>query len=63
MYALKESACNARDSGLISMSEKTPGERNDYLLEYSCLENPVARGTWWATVSGAAKSGTRLSLC
>ena len=32
-----------------------------YPLQYSCLENPVDRGAWWATVCGAAKSQTRLT--
>ena len=55
IYALKESACNAGDSGLISRSEKSPGERNDYLFQYSCLKNPMDRGTWWAIVHGLTK--------
>ena len=37
------------------------GEGNDTPLQYSCLENPMDRGTWWATVHGVAKSQTRLS--
>ena len=36
-------------------------ELNDSLLQYSCLENSVGRGAWWATVCGPAKSGTCLS--
>ena len=32
------------------------GEGNGNLLQYSCLENPMDRGVWWATVCGAAKS-------
>ena len=35
----KESACNAGDPGLISGSGRSPGEGNDYLLQYSCLKN------------------------
>ena len=57
----KESACNAGDSGLICGSERFPGEGNGYSLQYSCLENPMDREAWWATVHGVAKSWTRLS--
>ena len=37
------------------------GEGNGNPLQYSCLENPMDRGAWWATVHGVAKSRTRLS--
>ena len=37
------------------------GEGNGIPLQYSCLENPMDGGTWWAAVRGVAKSGTRLS--
>ena len=37
------------------------GEGNDTPLQYSCLENPMDRGAWWATVHGVARSQTRLS--
>ena len=37
------------------------GEGNGTPLQYSCLENPMDRGAWWATVQGVAKSRTRLS--
>ena len=37
------------------------GEGNGNPLQYPCLENPMDRGAWWATVHGVAKSGTRLS--
>ena len=37
------------------------GEGNGNPLQYSCLENPMDRGDWWATVHGVAKSGTQLS--
>ena len=37
------------------------GEGNDTPLQYSCLENPIDGGAWWATVHGVAKSRTRLS--
>ena len=41
--------------------EDSPGEGNGNPLQYSCLENPMDRGAWWATVHGVAKSRTRLS--
>ena len=37
------------------------GEGNGNPLQYSCLENPVGRGAWWAAVHGVAKSWTQLS--
>ena len=40
---------------------RSPGEGNGYPLQYSCLENPMDRGAWWATVHGVAKSQTQLS--
>ena len=46
----KEYACNAGDVGLIPGSEGSPGEGNGYTLQYSCLENSMNRGAWWATV-------------
>ena len=54
----KESACNAEDPGLIPGSGRSPGERNDIPLQYSCLENPMNRGAWWATVHGVTRIGT-----
>ena len=57
----KESTCNAGDPGLIPGSGRSSGEGNCYLLQYSCLENPVDRGVWLATVHGVAKSRTPLS--
>ena len=45
----KEPACNAGDLGLI------PGEGNGNPLQYSCLENPIDRGAWQATVHGVAR--------
>ena len=38
--------------------EDSPGEGNDNPPQYSCLENPMDRGAWWATVHGVAKSQT-----
>ena len=54
----KESACNAGDLGSILRSGRSPGERNGYPLQYSCLENYKDRGAWWATIHGVAKSQT-----
>ena len=47
----KQSTCNVGDWGLIPGSRKSP-EGNGNLLQYSCLENPMDRGAWWATVYG-----------
>ena len=57
----KESACNAGDPSLIPGSGRSSGEGNGNPFQYSCLENPMDRGAWWATVHGVAKSWTRLS--
>ena len=57
----KASACNARDLDSIPGSGRSPAERNGNPLQDSCLENPMDRGAWWATVHGVAKSRTRLS--
>ena len=52
----KESACNVGDPGSILGSGRSAGEGNGNPLQYSCLENPMDRGAWWATVHGAPKS-------
>ena len=49
----KQSACNGLG--------RSPGKQNGYPLQYPCLENPLDRGTWQATVQGVTKSQTRLS--
>ena len=49
---IKPSACNAGDLGLIPGSGTSPGEGNGTPLQYSCLENPMGGGAWWATVHG-----------
>ena len=41
--------------------EDSPGEGNGNPLQYCCLDNPMDRGAWWATVQGVTKSRTRLS--
>ena len=56
----KASAYNAGDPGLIPGSERSPGEGNGNPLQYSCLENPMDRGAYQATVHRVAKSWTRL---
>ena len=58
---VKAPVCNAGDLGSIPGSGRFPGEGNGNPLQYSCLENPMDRGTWWATVHGVAKSWTQLS--
>ena len=57
----KESACNVGDPGSIPELGRYPGEGNGNPLQYSCLENPMNRGDWWAAVHGVAKSRTWLS--
>ena len=57
----KESACNAGDmgdKGSIPGSGRSPGEGHGTPLQYSCLEKPMDRGVWWATVHGVVKSQT-----
>ena len=56
-----ESACNTGDLDLIPGSGRFPGQGNGYPLQYSCLENPMDRGGWRATVHGVTKSQTLLS--
>ena len=57
----KESACNAGDMGLIAGSGRSLGVENGNPLQYSCLENSMDRGAWWATDHRVVKSQTRLS--
>ena len=57
----KASACNAGDLGSIPGLGRSPREGNGNPLQYSCLENPMGRGAWWATAHGVAKSRTWLS--
>ena len=51
----KESACNAGDSGSIPGLGRSPGEGNGNPLQYSCLENPMDREAWQATVHGVTR--------
>ena len=55
------SAGDIRDMGSISGLGRSPGGGHGNPPQYSCLENPMDRGGWWATVHGAAKSWTQLS--
>ena len=59
---LPASAGDARDMGLIPGLGRSPGGGNGKLLQYSCLENPMDRGAWGATVHGASKSQSRMSM-
>ena len=51
-----------RDVGLIPGSGKSPGEGNGNPLQYSCLENPMDRGSWWVTVHGATKGSATIEV-
>ena len=53
----KESACSAGDLGWIPWLGGFPGEGNGNPLQCSCLEKPMDRGAWWATVHGVARIG------
>ena len=52
---VKASACNVEDLGSIPGSGRPPGEGNGNPLQYSCLENPMDGGAWWAIVHGVTK--------
>ena len=55
---LPANAEDVRDEGSIPGLGRSPGEGNGDPLQYSCLENPLDRGDWWAIVHGVAKSQT-----
>ena len=57
----KESAYNVGDLNSIPGLVKFSGEGNRNPFQYSCLENPMDREAWWATVHGVSKSQTGLS--
>ena len=57
----KESACSAEDSGSIPGSGRSARGGNGNPNQYSCLGNPMDRGSWQAMVHGGAKSRTQLS--
>ena len=60
---VKNLPANARAGDTVSIpgSGRSPGEGNGNPLQYSCLENPMGREAWWATVHGVTKSWTRQS--
>ena len=58
----KASAYNVGDQGSIPGSGRSPGERNGNLLQYSCLENTMDGGAWWATVHGVTKNQIPLKV-
>ena len=58
---VKNSPANAgdtRDAGSIPGSRRSPGGGHGSPLQYSCLENPMDRGTWWSAVHEVSKSQT-----
>jgi len=59
--SLPTNAGDARDMGSIPELGGSPGGGSGNLLQCPCLENPMDRGAWWATVCWVAKSQTRLS--
>ena len=58
---VKNPPANAVDTGLIPGLGKSPGEGHGNPLQYSCLENSMNRGAWWAIVHCVTQSLTRLS--
>ena len=52
---VKNLPANAVDEGSIPGSGRSPGEGNGNPLQYSCLENPMDGGAWWATVRGSQR--------
>ena len=58
---VKNLPANEEDTDSIPGSKRSAGEGKGNPFEYSCLENPMDRGIWWATVHGVAKSWTGLS--
>ena len=56
----KDSTCDARDMGLIPGWERSPGGGHGNPLQYSCLENPMDGGAWWAIVHRVAKRQPQL---
>ena len=58
---VKASDCNEGEPGSIPGRGRSSGEGNGHPLQYSCLENSMDGGAWWATVYGVAESRTQLS--
>ena len=64
MLLVKSSPANAgdiRDAGSVPRLGRSPGEGHGNPLQYSCLENPMDRGAWWAMVHRVVKSQTQLN--
>ena len=57
----KESAYNSGDPSSIPGLGRSPGEGNGNPLQYSCLENPMDKGAWWATVHAVPRAGHDLA--
>ena len=57
---LPANAGDMRDTGSTPELGRSPGGGHGNPLQYSCLENPMDRGAWWATVRGVTQSWTRL---
>ena len=53
---VKNLLANVGNMGFLLGSERSPGEGNGNPLQYSCLENPLDRGVWWAAVHGVSES-------
>ena len=58
-FSSKVSACNVGDTGSIPGSGRSAGEGNGSPHQYSCLENPMDRGVWQATVHGVTKESDK----
>ena len=58
---VKNQAANAGDSGSVPELARSTGVGIGNSLQFSCLENSMDRGAWWATVHGVAESRTQLS--
>ena len=52
---VKNLACNSGDPSCIPGSGRSPGEGNSNPLQYSCLENPMGKGAWWAILHGVVR--------
>ena len=55
-------AGEVKDAGLIPRTGRFPKEENSNPLQYVCLDNPMARGAWRATIMGVSKSWMQLSI-